>query len=134
MNEMKVEIQKRYIWANSWNRHGLNKEREVADSTATRNQTEVVLTFPAYLIAASKLFRSRGARVILSSMTPTNPWESGTFSYTPSIYNTYTEFVPLSFLHLLIHSISLPPSFSSPLLPPAFPPPNIPSNESHKKT
>jgi rhamnogalacturonan acetylesterase len=33
---------------------------------------------------AAKLFLSKQAKVLISSQTPNNPWETGTFSYTPS--------------------------------------------------
>ncbi|PYH48553.1 rhamnogalacturonan acetylesterase RgaE [Aspergillus saccharolyticus JOP 1030-1] len=52
---------------------------------------ETVLTFPAYLENASKLFTAKGANVIISSQTPDNPWETGTFSYTPTRFVGYAE-------------------------------------------
>ncbi|KAF9029437.1 SGNH hydrolase [Hymenopellis radicata] len=39
----------------------------------------------------AKLFTTRGANVIISSPTPNNPWESGTFSYSPSRFTTYSQ-------------------------------------------
>lgn len=33
---------------------------------------------------AAKMFQSKQAKVVISSQTPNNPWETGTFSYTPS--------------------------------------------------
>ncbi|KAL8277606.1 hypothetical protein RQP46_010038 [Phenoliferia psychrophenolica] len=56
-----------------------------------RNQT--VLTFSTYLIDAVNHFKSKNATVILSSMTPLNPWATGHFSYTPTIYTNYTRSV-----------------------------------------
>ncbi len=53
--------------------------------------TETVLTYEAYLVNAAKLFTARGANVIISSPTPNNPWESGTFSYSPSRFTTYSQ-------------------------------------------
>jgi rhamnogalacturonan acetylesterase len=43
------------------------------------------------LINASTIFLSKGAKVILSSPTPSNPWEKGNYSYTPSIFNYYSS-------------------------------------------
>ncbi|KAF2191043.1 carbohydrate esterase family 12 protein [Zopfia rhizophila CBS 207.26] len=60
--------------------------------TSTYNgQTVTVLTYPAYLINAGKALVAKGAKVIISSPTPNNPWESGTFSYTPSRFTTYSK-------------------------------------------
>lgn len=51
---------------------------------------ETVQTYPTYLKNATSLFLSRGvAGVILSSPTPNNPWESGSFRYTPDRFATY---------------------------------------------
>ncbi|KAJ4305150.1 hypothetical protein N0V90_000681 [Kalmusia sp. IMI 367209] len=60
--------------------------------TSTYNgQTVTVLTYPAYLINAGKALVAKGAKVIISSPTPNNPWESGTFSYSPSRFTTYSK-------------------------------------------
>lgn len=59
------------------------------------NLTETVLTFPAYSIAAAKQMLGRGARVILSAREPTNPWQSGNFSYTPDQYTYYSQLATL---------------------------------------
>jgi len=60
--------------------------------TSTYNgETVIVLTYPAYLINAGKALVAKGAKVIISSPTPNNPWESGTFSYTPSRFTTYSK-------------------------------------------
>ncbi|KAB5583222.1 GDSL-like Lipase/Acylhydrolase [Coniochaeta sp. 2T2.1] len=57
------------------------------------NQTELVQTYVSYLSSATQTFLRLGARgVILTSPTPTNPFEStptnpsGSFSFLPSIY------------------------------------------------
>lgn len=43
---------------------------------------ETVHTFSWYLTEAGKKIIAKGAKVIMSSQTPNNPWESGTFTYT----------------------------------------------------
>jgi len=55
--------------------------------------TEVIQTYPTYLIEASQMFLAKGAQVILSSPTPDNPWETGSFVYAP---NRFTYFSWLS--------------------------------------
>jgi rhamnogalacturonan acetylesterase len=45
---------------------------------------------------AAKLMLSKGAKVIISSQTPNNPWESGTFSYSPTRFVTYAKDVVAS--------------------------------------
>ncbi|PYI01545.1 SGNH hydrolase [Aspergillus sclerotiicarbonarius CBS 121057] len=52
---------------------------------------ETILTFPAYLENAATLFLSKGANVIISSQTPDNPWETGTFVYDPTRFVGYAE-------------------------------------------
>ncbi|KAF9531141.1 SGNH hydrolase [Crepidotus variabilis] len=60
--------------------------------TSTYNgQTVTVHTFPWYFIQAAKLFTSKGAKVIFSSQTPNNPWESGSFSYSGGRFITYAH-------------------------------------------
>jgi len=53
--------------------------------------TETVLTFPAYLQNAGKAIMAKGGKVIMSSQTPNNPWEGGSFSYTGNRFVTYAE-------------------------------------------
>jgi len=48
-----------------------------------------VLTYQAYLVNAAKKFKAKGANVIISSATPNNVWESGTFSYSANRFVTY---------------------------------------------
>ncbi|KAF1959550.1 secreted rhamnogalacturonan acetylesteras-like protein, partial [Byssothecium circinans] len=54
-------------------------------------QSVTVLTYPAYLINAGKALTAKGAKVIISSPTPNNPWEGGSFAYTPSRFTTYSK-------------------------------------------
>lgn len=44
-------------------------------------QAVTVHTFPYYLTEAGKKLIAKGAKVIISSQTPNNPWEGGTFTY-----------------------------------------------------
>ncbi|PKX88726.1 rhamnogalacturonan acetylesterase RgaE [Aspergillus novofumigatus IBT 16806] len=53
-------------------------------TTTYNGVQETVLTFPKYLENAAQLFLSKQAKVLIASQTPNNPWETGTFSYTPS--------------------------------------------------
>lgn len=39
-------------------------------------------TYNWYLTQAGKKFIAKGAKVIMSSQTPNNPWETGSFQYT----------------------------------------------------
>lgn len=50
-----------------------------------------ILTYPAYLENATRNLTSRGATVIISSPTPNNPWETGSFVYTPNRFTTYSH-------------------------------------------
>lgn len=54
-------------------------------------KAETVLTYPAYITNAGKLFTAKGAKVVVSSPTPNNPWETGTFLYAPSRFTTYSS-------------------------------------------
>jgi len=47
------------------------------------------LTYEAYLVNAAKKFTNLGAKVLISSATPNNLWESGTFGYTPDRFSGY---------------------------------------------
>lgn len=60
-------------------------------STVYDGEQETVLTFPAYLENASKMFLEKGAKVVISSQTPNNPWESGEFEYSPSRFVGYAQ-------------------------------------------
>ncbi|KAF2244025.1 carbohydrate esterase family 12 protein [Trematosphaeria pertusa] len=64
------------------------------NETCTSNyngQTVTVLTYPAYLVNAGRAMVAKGAKVIISSPTPNNPWEGGTFTYSPSRFTTYSK-------------------------------------------
>jgi rhamnogalacturonan acetylesterase len=52
---------------------------------------ETVLTYEAYLVNAANLFKSKGANVIISSATPNNPWETGSFVYSTSRFTTFAS-------------------------------------------
>lgn len=61
------------------------------------NQTEIVQTYVTYLRNATSHFLSLGARVILTSPTPTNPFtSSGVFSWKPTIYAYYSWYIASS--------------------------------------
>ncbi|KAH8663522.1 GDSL-like Lipase/Acylhydrolase [Tricladium varicosporioides] len=59
--------------------------------TVYANATEIVQTYPTYLKAAAQLFISKGAKVIFSTPTPSNPWESGNFSWSPDRFAYYSS-------------------------------------------
>lgn len=63
---------------------------ETCKSTFNGQQV-TVLTYPAYLVNAGKALVAKGAKVIISSPTPNNPWEGGSFTYTPSRFTTYSK-------------------------------------------
>ncbi|KEY72312.1 hypothetical protein S7711_00997 [Stachybotrys chartarum IBT 7711] len=50
---------------------------------------EVVYTFVFYVIQAARLYTAKGATVILSSQTPNNQWETGTWNGAPSRFVGY---------------------------------------------
>jgi rhamnogalacturonan acetylesterase len=52
---------------------------------------ETVLTYEAYLANAAKTFVQAGANVVISSATPNNPWEGGTFAYSPPRFVGYAR-------------------------------------------
>jgi rhamnogalacturonan acetylesterase len=56
----------------------------------------IVQTFPTYMTNAAKLMISKGAKVILSSPTPNNLWETGTFAYSTPRFTTYDKAVASS--------------------------------------
>ena len=60
--------------------------------TSTYNgATDTVHTFNYYLIEASQLYLAKGAHVIISSQTPDNPWETGTFNGAASRFVQYAN-------------------------------------------
>jgi rhamnogalacturonan acetylesterase len=60
-------------------------------TTTYNGVRETVLTFPKYLENAAKMFKDKGAKVLISSQTPNNPWETGTFSYSGSRFVGYAK-------------------------------------------
>lgn len=60
-------------------------------STTYNGVAETVLTFPKYLENATAKFKAKGANVLISSQTPNNPWETGTFTYSPSRFVEYAK-------------------------------------------
>lgn len=63
---------------------------EVCDSVFNGAPVKVY-TFPFYIIQAGKALIAKGAKVIVSSQTPNNPWESGQFVYGDSRFITYAR-------------------------------------------
>lgn len=43
---------------------------------------ETVYTFPRYLKTATQMFLDQGAKVVIGSSTPANPWRTGTYKWT----------------------------------------------------
>jgi len=60
-------------------------------STVYDGVAETVLTYEAYLVNAANKFKALGAKVIISSATPDNPWETGTFTYSANRFVGYAE-------------------------------------------
>ena len=54
-------------------------------------QAVTVHTVPYYLTEAGKAIIAKGAKVIMSSQTPNNPWESGSFVYSGGRFVTYAQ-------------------------------------------
>ena len=65
---------------------GNGKETCVSPTTG-----ETVYTFVFFEVQAAKALQAKGANVIISSQTPNNPWEMGSFSYTPSRFVGYEK-------------------------------------------
>lgn len=63
---------------------GTGTETCISDKTG-----EVVYTFSFYIIQAARLMLNKGATVVLSSQTPRNQWEGGTYNGEPSRYVDY---------------------------------------------
>ncbi|KAH8653800.1 SGNH hydrolase-type esterase domain-containing protein [Xylariales sp. PMI_506] len=63
---------------------GAGTETCISDATGA-----TVYTFVFYVIQAAKLMLAKGATVILSSQTPNNAWEGGTFAYAPPRFVGY---------------------------------------------
>lgn len=60
------------------------KARDSALTLASSGVAETVLAFPRYLENAANSIKAKGASVVISSQTPNNPYESGTFVYSGS--------------------------------------------------
>ncbi len=54
---------------------------------------EVVQTYSTYLKNATARFLAAGAHVVLSSPTPNNPWESGSFTWEADRFTSYAWYV-----------------------------------------
>ena len=52
---------------------------------------ETVYTFVFYEVQAGKALMAKGANVIFSSQTPNNPWEGGSFVYSPNRFVGYAQ-------------------------------------------
>ncbi|KAH8675263.1 GDSL-like Lipase/Acylhydrolase [Xylariales sp. PMI_506] len=67
---------------------------EVCAVTLT-NTTQLVYTYTTYVRNASAIFLSRGARVIIASPTPFNPYlnAAGDYEWSPSLYSWYAWYV-----------------------------------------
>lgn len=63
-------------------------------------QINDILTYTAYIYNAAKLMVSKGAKVIVSGPIPRNPYQSGKYSFQPSVYNHYAETVAWQFRDL----------------------------------
>jgi rhamnogalacturonan acetylesterase len=64
--------------------------------TRLSNQTEIVQTYVTYLKNASSTFLHLGARVLITSPTPTNPFQSGAYSFNPTVYAYYSWYIAQS--------------------------------------
>jgi rhamnogalacturonan acetylesterase len=67
----------KYVWISC-------KTWDSALTSVSSGVAETVLTFPRYLENAANAIKAKGASVIISSQTPNNPFESGTFVYSGS--------------------------------------------------
>lgn len=65
---------------------GSGTETCISDATG-----ETVYTFVFYVIQAAKLMLAKGATVILSSQTPNNAWETGSFVWAPPRFVGYQK-------------------------------------------
>ncbi|KAL5348598.1 hypothetical protein ACLOAV_006015 [Pseudogymnoascus australis] len=54
-------------------------------------KTETVLTYYAYLRNAARSLQAKGVNVIISSPTPNNVWETGSWSYGPGRFHTMSK-------------------------------------------
>ncbi|KAF2139763.1 carbohydrate esterase family 12 protein [Aplosporella prunicola CBS 121167] len=63
---------------------------ETCESTYN-GEAVTVHTYNWYLLEAARSFLDKGAQVIISSQTPNNPWESGSFAYSGSRFVGYAS-------------------------------------------
>ncbi|OJD38613.1 rhamnogalacturonan acetylesterase [Diplodia corticola] len=59
--------------------------------TCTTPDGLIVQTFVTYVTNAGKALTAKGAKVILSSQTPNNPWETGSYVYSPPRFVEYQQ-------------------------------------------
>ncbi|KIY64607.1 carbohydrate esterase family 12 protein [Cylindrobasidium torrendii FP15055 ss-10] len=69
----------------------VNGDYSTTCTTTYNGVTETVLTYEKYLANAAKAFKALGANVIISSATPNNVWETGTFTYSANRFVTYAQ-------------------------------------------
>jgi rhamnogalacturonan acetylesterase len=69
----------------------VNNNYATTCSTTYNGAAETVQTYYTYLVNAAKLFKTKGATVIISSATPNNVWETGTFTYSANRFVTYAS-------------------------------------------
>ena len=69
----------------------VNNNYATTCQTTYNGVSETVQTFYTYFVNAAKIFQAKGAIVILSSATPNNVWESGTWSWSSPRFATYTS-------------------------------------------
>jgi len=75
---------------NSANDNGRSACGGTGDEVCRSGKTgELVYTFNKYIENAARSFMNKGARVIISSQTPNNPWEGGVFSQSPPRFVGY---------------------------------------------
>ncbi|KAH8883503.1 GDSL-like Lipase/Acylhydrolase [Thozetella sp. PMI_491] len=60
------------------------------------NETEIVQTYVTYIKNASSIFLSRGAKVIISSPIPNNPYFTGNDTWNPAPFSYYSWYIASS--------------------------------------
>ncbi|PNH64852.1 hypothetical protein VD0002_g3961 [Verticillium dahliae] len=58
-------------------------------STVYNGVAETVLTFPKYLKNAANKMLAKGAKVIISTSTPRNVWQTGSYAWSPPRFHYY---------------------------------------------
>jgi len=69
----------------------VNNNYATTCKTTYNGASETVQTYYTYLLNAAKLFKAKGANVIISSATPNNVWEGGSYSYSSSRFVGYAR-------------------------------------------